>query len=268
MRRQTAPFNRRSLEIAEVRRFGPYTVVAALDGEAPLASPGQFHMLAAEKGWGGGDRGRPWLPRAISFLSNGEGGRFDFLVDAVGPGTEALAGLEEGDRLLIAGPFGNGFTTPDPVAVPVLLGGGIGVAPVMAAAQQLRSEGTEPRLALGFRTAAHASVAELDPAATVFTDDGSVGTQGSVLGALDLAEGPIEILACGPAPMLEAVRVFAEQHSIRCQLALEAPMACGFGACFGCAVHTRSGIKRLCVEGPVLNSTVLDFVSADGRLPG
>ena len=248
-------------------RYGTYSVVSVVDDEAPIAAPGQFHMLSTEIGWGGGDRGRPWLPRAISFLSNDARGRFDFLIDAVGPGTGALTSIKAGDRMLVTGPFGNGFSEPGEGVRPILLGGGIGAAPVMAAAESLTKSGVDSVLALGFRSSEQSGIAVLADNAKIYTDDGSAGSKGSVLNALEDETSEIEIFACGPAPMLEAVRVFAEQKGINCQLALEAPMACGFGACFGCAIHTRDGIKRLCVDGPVVPGSDLEFVSATGRAP-
>jgi hypothetical protein len=114
---------------------------------------------------------------------------------------------------------------------------------------------------LGFRDAAHAIGAGLIPGARVATDDGSVGHHGFVTDLLDLA-GHVEVYACGPPPMLEAVRALCAEHGVPAQLALESGMACGFGACFGCVVATRDGYVRLCVDGPVLEAAALEAVAA------
>jgi NAD(P)H-flavin reductase len=114
---------------------------------------------------------------------------------------------------------------------------------------------------LGFRDADHAAGAALIPGARVATDDGSVGHHGFVTDLLELADH-IEVYACGPPPMLEAVRALCAEHAIPTQLALESGMACGFGACFGCVVPTRSGYVRLCVDGPVVEGATLESVAA------
>ncbi|MEI6447596.1 MAG: dihydroorotate dehydrogenase electron transfer subunit [Actinomycetes bacterium] len=264
--RPTAPFGRRAVELTAVRSFGEYTVLDVHDPEAPNALPGQFHMLSAEVGWGAGEDGRPWLPRAISFLtSDGEGG-FGFLIDSVGPGTDRLTRMEPGERLLVTGPFGNGFQPVGASRRPLLLGGGIGAAPVMAAAEALAKQGTGYDLVLGFRGSEQGAISALAEVATVVTDDGSLGDEGTVIGPLmETANDSTEILACGPPAMLEAVRALAAERGLPSQLALESPMACGFGACFGCAIETKRGTLRLCVDGPVLAGDDLVAVTASGR---
>ncbi len=264
--RPLAPFGRRAVDVTAVRAFGSYSVVEVHDPEAPVALPGQFHMLAAAEGWGAGEDGRPWLPRAISFLTCDGEGRFGFLLDSVGPGTERLSRMRAGEQLLVTGPFGNGFHPVAQEVRPVLVGGGIGAAPVMAAAEALEREGREFDLLLGFRGSAQAAIAGLASAATVVTDDGTVGQAGTVMGPLEQAlDGPSAILACGPPAMLEAVRALAAERGLPSQLALESAMACGFGACFGCAVETKRGTIRLCVDGPVLPGSDLEAVTATGR---
>lgn len=269
--RPLAPFGRRSVAVTDVRSIGAYTVIDVNDPQAPVARPGQFHMLAADGRWGGKEDQRPWLPRAISFLGSDGEGSFSFLVDPVGPGTRSLCEVAPGGTLLVAGPFGNGFGDLPAETDWVLVGGGIGVAPVAAQAQALRAKGQSPDLILGFRSAPHAEVASLCGDAIVSTDDGSTGRHGSVLGpmveALDRTPGAV-VAACGPPAMLEAVRAETEARGVRCLLALESPMACGFGACFGCAVETRSGTIRLCVDGPVVDAAELVRVAADGRNAG
>jgi NAD(P)H-flavin reductase len=160
-------------------------------------------------------------------------GELAFLLDPVGPGTRALAALEPGQRIHVFGPLGNGFRLDAPR--PLLVGGGIGVAPLPYLSEALE----RPPAVLGFRSEHHAEAAALVPNAEVVIDP--------VLVTEALPEGR-DVLACGPEPMLEAVRSFAPDA----QLAWEAPMACGYGACYGCVVEVDGALKRLCVEGPVL----------------
>jgi dihydroorotate dehydrogenase electron transfer subunit len=160
-------------------------------------------------------------------------GELAFLVDPIGPGTGALAALEPGEEVDVLGPLGHGFDLE--VARPLLVGGGIGVAPFPYLSERLGA----PPAVLGFRTARHAEAAALVPNAEVVLEPAYV-TEAIPAGR--------DVLACGPEPMLEAVRALAPGA----QLAWEAPMACGYGACSGCAVEIDGRLARLCLEGPVL----------------
>jgi NAD(P)H-flavin reductase len=217
-------------------------------------------MLAATERWGGGQDERPWLPRAFSQLRGG-GGRLPFLLEDVGPGTERLAELTPGDACFALGPLGAGFTPPPPGRRALLVGGGIGVVPLAGWDDELDAATT----LLGFRDAGHAEAAELFAGARVATDDGSAGHHGVVTELLTEEldrDAAAQIYACGPPSMLEAVRALAAVRDVPAQLALEAGMACGYGACFGCAVATKDGYIRLCLEGPVLDAAILDAVPA------
>ena len=204
---------------------GPYTLLRVERGGLEPGIPGQFFMLEAP--------GR-LLPRPMS-LCLATDGELAFLVDPVGPGTRVLCSLAPGERLAIFGPLGNGFRLD--VERPLLVGGGIGIAPLPYLADAL---GRPPAL-LGFRSHSHAEAAALLPGAEVCVDPTLV---------TELIPPGMDVLACGPEPMLEAVRRIAPSA----QLAWEAPMACGYGACYGCAVEIEGELKRLCVEGPVLCS--------------
>jgi NAD(P)H-flavin reductase len=206
-------------------RVGSYRLLRLERGGIDPGLPGQFFMVEAP--------GRV-LPRPFS-LCLAPAGELAFLVDAVGPGTRALCECEPGDELAVYGPLGRGFDLD--VARPLLVGGGIGVAPFPFLSEALG----RPRALLGFRTAAHAEAAELVPNAEVVLEPTYV---------TDVLPGGYDVLACGPAPMLEAVRALAP----RAQLAWEAPMACGYGACYGCVIETGGSLARLCVEGPVLRA--------------
>jgi dihydroorotate dehydrogenase electron transfer subunit len=218
-------------------------------------------MLAAGAGWGGGDGERPFLPRAFSVLRAPPGtAELHFLIEDVGPGTKRLCELGPGEELLVVGPLGLGFKPPRDGRRPLLVGGGVGIAPLAIWQDQL---GVGARALLGFRDAPHAAGGALLTAAEVATDDGSVGRPGIVTDLLkaELDDDPqVEVYACGPPAMLEAVRLLCGEHESPAQLALESGMACGFGACFGCVVTTHQGYVRLCVDGPVLDAGDLEFV--------
>jgi len=187
--------------------------------------PGQFFMLEAP--------GR-LLPRPMS-LCLAPRGELAFLIDAIGPGTEALCELESGEALHVFGPLGNGFALD--LERPLLVGGGIGIAPLPYLSEALG----RPPAVLGFRSDRHAEAAALVPNAQSCVEPTLV-TQ--------LIPEGMDVLACGPEPMLQAVRALAPTA----QLAWEAPMACGYGACYGCAVEIDGELRRLCVEGPVLRA--------------
>jgi len=256
--RVTAPFGRRSVAVSWHGRYGAYVVLGCADAEGPRPQAGQFYMIAAASRWGGGEGERPFLPRAFSVLRAPAGSaELEFLVEDVGPGTKRLCELEPPDELLLVGPLGNGFRAPRRGRRAILVGGGVGIAPLAILQDQLAPNAP---VLLGFRDAAHAAGAELLADPRLATDDGSVGHHGLVteLLARQLSEhGDLEIYACGPPGMLEAVRVLAAQHDAPAQLALESGMACGFGACFGCVLATRDGYVRLCLEGPVLDAQAL-----------
>ncbi len=206
-------------------KVGPYTLLRVDRGGLDPGVPGQFFMLEAP--------GR-LLPRPMS-LSLAPDKELAFLVDVIGPGTRALARLGPGDALWILGPLGNGFRLD--VERPVLVGGGIGVAPFPYLSAALG----RPPAVLGFRSDWHAEAAELVPNAQVCVEPRLV---------TELIPPDHSVLACGPEPMLEAVRRLVPSA----QLAWEAPMACGYGACYGCAVVIDGPLKRPCVEGPVLHA--------------
>ena len=212
--------------VVAVEAIGPYTLLRVTRGSLDPGIPGQFFMLEAP--------GRV-LPRPMS-LCLAPRGELAFLIDPIGPGTRALARLEPGDEIGVLGPLGNGFRLDVPR--PLLVGGGIGIAPLPYLSEALE----HPPAVLGFRSERHAESAALVPNAEVVIDP--------VLVTEVMSTGR-DVLACGPEPMLEAIRVLEPGA----QLAWEAPMACGYGACYGCVVEIDGELKRLCVEGPVLCSS-------------
>ena len=258
--RTLAPPERRLARVSANQAVGAYRLISVEDRAGPRDTrPGQFYMLAAAERWGGGAGERPYLPRAFSYARARPADRavqLDFLLEAIGPGTARLGELEAGEGVALVGPLGIGFRAP--VGRPLLVGGGIGVAPLLCLADELG----DAEVLLGFRSAAHAEAASLfggDPA--VVTDDGSVGRAALVTDLLREALGEdraATVLACGPPPMLEAVRILCAETGVPGQLAVEAGMACGFGACFGCVAPTRDGYVRLCVDGPVIDAERLE----------
>lgn len=205
---------------------GPYRLVRLTRRGLDPGTPGQFFMLEAP--------GRV-LPRPFS-LCLAPAGELGFLIDPIGPGTRAIAGLAAGEAIRVTGPLGNGYDLTVPR--PFLVGGGIGVAPFPYLSARLGG----PRAVLGFRTAHHAEAAALVPNAEIVLDPTLVTEA--------LPGEPGDVLACGPEPMLDALARLAPGA----QLAREAPMACGYGACYGCVVPRDGSYVRLCLEGPVLRA--------------
>jgi dihydroorotate dehydrogenase electron transfer subunit len=216
---------RERLEVVAAEAVGPYTLLRVRRGGLDPGRPGQFFMLEAP--------GR-LLPRPMS-LCLAPPGELAFLIDPIGPGTQALCAVPPGERLGVLGPLGNGFRLG--VERPLLVGGGIGVAPFPYVSEALHA----PPAILGFRSPEHAEAAALLPQAEVVVEPTYV---------TEAMPPDRDVLACGPEPMLEAVRRLAPGA----QLAWEAPMACGYGACYGCAVDIGGELRRLCVEGPVLQA--------------
>jgi NAD(P)H-flavin reductase len=197
------------------------------------------------------------LPRPMS-LCLSPPGELAFLVDPIGPGTRALCSLSAGDEVGVFGPLGNGYCLD--VERPLLVGGGIGIAPLPYLSDALG----EPPALVGFRSDWHAEAAALLPNAEVVVEPTYV---------TDAMPPRYDVLACGPEPMLEAVA----RRATAAQLAYEAPMACGYGACYGCAIEIDGELKRLCVDGPVLTAEAVAALQTrplapaahrNGRAPG
>jgi NAD(P)H-flavin reductase len=236
-------------------------------------------MLATESHWEQSG-GRPFLPRALSVAEcepAANGVRLDFLIEGIGPGTDRLCELEPGERAWVNGPFGNSFSTPrglhqisgsadgevDAVrpSGAILVGGGIGIAPLALLRRRFAEHNIPTRVLLGFRDETHCG--GLDDLfacceVRVASDDGHRGHHGYVTELLAAMldgddAGSAAVYSCGPPQMLDAVGALCTAAGVPCELALESPMACGYGACFGCVVpKPGGGYLRLCVDGPVL----------------
>jgi len=216
--------HRERLPVLGCEPIGPYVLLRLGRGDLAPGTPGQFFMLEIP--------GRV-LPRPMSLCQAPEG-ELGFLMEPIGPGTRALCALRPGASIHVFGPLGNGFDLS--VTNPLLVAGGIGIAPMPYLAEAL---GGAPAL-LGFRSEQHAEAAALLPGADVVVEPRLVTEL--------LPDDPGDVLACGPEPMLEALRARVPGA----QLAWEAPMACGYGGCYGCVVERDARYVRLCIEGPVL----------------
>jgi dihydroorotate dehydrogenase (NAD+) catalytic subunit len=290
----TAPLGRRPCEVVENRATGGYRLFSLLDIEGPEPLPGQFYMLSTESRWEQRDQ-RPFLPRALSVAEAGaaaSGIRLDFLVEGIGPGTDRLCELEPGESVWLNGPLGNSFSTPSdlhrlfsqiggevdshPASGAILVGGGIGIAPLALLRRRFAERNIPTRVLLGFRDETHSG--GLDTLfscceARIATNDGHRGHHGYVTDLLTrMLEGDdarsAAVYACGPPPMLDSVAALCFDAEVPCELAMESPMACGYGACYGCAVPRGDGsYLRLCVDGPVLRGGPAGPVAAGDPPP-
>lgn len=251
-------------EIASNRQITEDTWLMALRSAeiAQTAKPGQFVMIRIRTGLD------PFLRRPFSICGARED-RFLVLYRVVGKGTSLMTGLKEGESLWVLGPLGKGFMDPGKDVDRVLVGGGIGIAPLVFLSQFRREK--EVAFMMGFRSAkdilSPQKITGQGGACRVATDDGTQGHRGPVTDLLEerLRENPERVLvyACGPKPMLRRVAEMTLALKIPCQVSLEARMACGLGACQGCAVKASAKSGRsyvyVCKEGPVFEAEAIDW---------
>ena len=220
-----------------------------VEGRMPTCLPGQFAQLRI-------DAPGVFLRRPIS-IHDIHDDEISFLVQVVGQGTRWLASLKPGDRVNAVLPLGNGFTIPQPGTNVLLVGGGVGVAPLYFLGRSLKAEGLRPTFLLGARTRdallcldAFQALGEV----LVTTEDGSLGERGFVTQHSVLVERRFDLVqTCGPTPMMKAVARYAGEQGIPCEVSLENRMACGVGACLCCVQETQEGHKCVCTDGPVFN---------------
>ncbi len=251
-------------EVLDHYEVAPEHFVLTLDAPpiAEQARPGQFVMLRALDAWD------PLLPRAFSvFHADSEGGTLSVLYRVVGRGTGRLRGHEPGMYVRAWGPLGNQFRLPEGERV-VLVGGGVGVPPLVFWAERLAALAVPMEIVAligAQRGELLVGLEQLKRARVTFrcaTDDGSAGHRGYVT---DLLPRTLEgkratVYACGPMPMLRAVARITEATETPTELALEAPMACGVGACLGCTIPRRGGgYARVCSDGPVFPARDVDW---------
>lgn len=220
---------------------------------ASFAKPGQFVSLYCKEG-------SRLLPRPISICEiDKENEAIRLVFRVAGKGTEEFASMQVGDTVKVMGPLGNGFNLEGQHVI--LIGGGIGIPPMLELAKTLHAMNCQVQAVLGYRDQNLFLKDEFLPYASVFvsTEDGSIGTKGNVMDAI--RENKLvadHIFACGPTPMLRGVKQYAIKHQIVTQISLEERMACGIGACLACVCqskendhHTNVDNKRICKDGPV-----------------
>ena len=243
------------LTVNSVEALSDKHVLIKLTDDKPLPEmlPGQFVEVRVD------NSPSTFLRRPIS-INNVDYDRNELwlLVAAVGDGTRQLQKLQKGDRLNCMLPLGNSFTMPTDSAQKVLLvGGGVGVAPLLYFGKRIKAMGGEPSFLLGARSAKDVLERELfEQVGRVFitTEDGSEGEKGFVTNHSVLAQEHFDrISTCGPKPMMMAVARYAFKNDIECEVSLENKMACGVGACLCCVEKTVEGNKCVCKEGPVMN---------------
>ena len=229
---------------------------------ADEARPGQFISVYSQDG-------SRLLPRPISICeADPDEGRLRIVYRIAGKGTDEFSKYVSGDPIDIMGPLGNGFPVEKSEGKKVfLMGGGIGVPPILELAKQMKCE--KKQIIAGYRDCHTFLRQEFEAAGTLYiaTEDGSVGTKGNVMDAI--RENALEadvIYACGPTPMLRAIKKYAEENGIECYISLEERMACGIGACLACVcksrekdAHCNVNNKRICKDGPVFLSTEVEI---------
>jgi dihydroorotate dehydrogenase electron transfer subunit len=246
--------------------IGPIYHVLTFELDRPLlAEPGQFAML---RGTAWGDS--PLLARPMSLLDAEY--RPSVLIKVVGEGSRRMAHACPGEPFDLLAPLGKGWSNCPPDVRPILLAGGVGVAPLLFFARTLSAAGVRPLALYGGRTAADLPLDDdLMKAAGVelATEDGSRGVKGRVTELLEPAiaanGGRVKVYACGPEPMMAKAAAICDKLQVPCEVSLETRMACGFGACLGCAVHKNSGgYLHACVEGPCVGADQVRWAQERG----
>jgi dihydroorotate dehydrogenase electron transfer subunit len=221
------------------------------------ARPGQFLHIRVGPGH------EPLLRRPISIHSLDDKETFSILYEVAGSGTARLADKKSGQDIDAIGPAGRGFSNLDGKKRLIMAGGGIGVAPLLFAAQEGLRRKIEVSILIGARSKDRllcvSDFKTIGCAVETITDDGSSGREGYVTDLIEEAiisrgSGPALVLACGPKLMMRRAAITASLYDVPCQVSLEESMACGIGTCLGCAVMTTEGYKRVCAEGPVFSA--------------
>lgn len=236
---------------------GIYSMWIRTEKVADYAKAGQFVSVYCNDG-------SRLLPRPISICEiDKEKHALRLVYRVAGKGTDEFSAMKEGDKVRILGPLGNGFTKKDKKAF--LIGGGIGIPPMLQLAKELDCE---KQMVLGYRDELFLldDFKELGEI-YIATEDGSAGTKGNVLDAIrENALTADVIYACGPTPMLRALKAYAAENNIECWISMEERMACGIGACLACVCkskekdhHTNVNNKRICKEGPVFLAEEVEF---------
>ena len=249
------------LKVNSVEALSDKHVLIKLTHSEPLPEmlPGQFVEVRVD------DSPSTFLRRPISINNvDYERNELWLLVAAVGDGTRRLQQLRSGDTLNCVLPLGNSFTLPEkPGAKVLLVGGGVGVAPLLYLGRKIKAMGMQPTFLLGARTAKDVlekPLFEEVGRVLITTEDGSEGEKGFVTNHSVLASENFDLIStCGPKPMMMAVARYAYKNDIECEVSLENKMACGVGACLCCVEKTVEGNKCVCKDGPVMNIKKLSW---------
>ncbi len=245
------------LRVADCTRLSDSTLLLSLESDdiLPDISAGQFAQLTAP----GIFLRHPFSIHDVDM----ENGRLLFLVQIVGPATRALADLHPGERVNALLPLGNGFDLSDLSGRSLLVGGGVGIAPLLLLGRNLNNQNADFVFLFGGRTENQLQrIGEFTKYGPVHlsTQDGSAGETGLVTENSILAKETFDrIFCCGPTPMMKAVAAYAASHDIPCQVSLEHGMACGIGACLCCVEDTVDGNVCVCREGPVFDTKKLKW---------
>ena len=237
-------------EISDNQRITDDIYVIQVSCESVEAKAGQFYML---KSW----ETEQTLMRPISVFKAEEGSLW-FMYRVVGQGTRRMSLLEKGDTIRLLGPCGTGYPCEQIKGRVALVGGGVGIPPLCETAKTLQRNGVTVDAYLGFRDVLFA-VEDFEPWCTdmfISTEKGEEGYKGFITDLLK-PEQYDAVLTCGPEVMMRKVAAMCAEHEVTCFCSLEHRMACGIGACLGCSIHTKSGMKRVCKDGPVFLSTEL-----------
>ena len=243
---------------------GIFDMVLQTENIAKAAKAGQFVSVYSNDA-------SKLLPRPISLCGiDREKGtlRLVYRVTGEGTGTEEFSRLKAGDTVKILGPLSNGFTVVSGKKA-FLIGGGIGVPPMLQLAKEMKASGEDIQVVMGYRNSDTFLLEEFEEVAETFvaTEDGSLGTKGNVIDAIKNEKLNADIIyTCGPTPMLRALKAYAEENNMECYISMEERMACGIGACLACVcksrekdAHTNVNNKRICKEGPVFNAKEVEL---------
>jgi dihydroorotate dehydrogenase electron transfer subunit len=257
-------------EIVSNKKIAPHTYLMALRSPEVMAAakPGQFVMIRVRSGKD------PLLRRPFSIAGTKEGELLLILYRVVGKGTAIMAKTREGERLSLLGPLGRGFDLPKSNQTALLIAGGIGVAPLFFLIQNMNSR--PGYLMTGFGSADEVigidQMGDFPIDVSIATDDGTAGHAGPVTDLMEaflrdssLEKDALSIFTCGPEPMLKKVAAVSLEKKLPCQASLEATMACGLGACQGCAIKASKNENRayyhVCADGPVFPVQSIDWDS-------
>ncbi len=204
------------------------------------------------------------LPRPISISEiDKDKDILTFVIQVVGDGTKQLKNLEKNNLVSLLVALGNGYNLEESSGLVYLIGGGVGIPPLVETYKVLKSKGLEVKVILGFRSETFLTNKFDESDLIICTDDGSTGFKGNVVEKLKTVEKPTEIFSCGPRPMLKGIVDYAKENGVKTQISMEERMACSVGVCLGCVIKVNKEnevvTKKVCVDGPVFRGEEIIF---------